>query len=71
MSRPLLSDAELRRLVSVACHGAGAAERWAARDRLEDEAKIRGVHLRVIFQQIGASIPAYMASRPISRESAL
>lgn len=57
----------IRDLYRTACHGAGAAPRWEARDRLERTLDEAGLDLGRVFNAIGLDIGAYFASRPISR----
>lgn len=58
---------QIRQIYSEACHGAGAAARWAARDRLEQQARDDGVTLSALLERHGCDLAAWFASRPISR----
>jgi hypothetical protein len=57
----------IRDLCNQACHGAGAAPRWEARDRLERIVDEAGLDLGRVFDAMGLDLGPYFASRPISR----
>lgn len=55
-------------LVREACHGAGAAPRWEARDRLAAIAEAEGFEWDAdLLRHHGLDVAVYFASRPISR----
>lgn len=62
MTRP-----EVRQIYNEACHGAGASVRWAARDRLEQQARDDGVTLSALLERHDCDLAAWFASMPISR----
>ena len=57
----------IRDLYRTACHGAGAAPRWQARDRLERTLDEAGLDMARVFERLNLDLGAYFASRPISR----
>lgn len=70
MQAPDLSPedkAEVRELYRQACHGAGSAPRWAARDMIKAIAREHGSPLWQLFEECGLDAAAYGASCPISR----
>lgn len=62
-----MTGAEIRDLYRAACHGAGAAPRWAARDALEAYAESLGRPLGPLLEDQGLCLAGYFAARPISR----
>ena len=63
----ILTDAEIRIAYNHACHGASAAERWHARDAIQDHLRETGASLAPLLTRLGLDITAYFASRPITR----
>ena len=59
--------AKVRALYREACHGAGAAPRWAARDAIKAIAYRHGYPLWQLLDECGLDAAAYSASCPISR----
>ena len=62
----ILTDVEICTIYAQAVHGNGAAERWAARDMIQDHLRECGISMSPLFSRLGLSISAYFASRPIS-----
>lgn len=63
----LITPALICDIYRTACHGAGAAPRWEARDRLEEVAQASGRTVPELLNAHGLDLGAYFASKPISR----
>lgn len=61
-----LTDQDIRAAYQQAVHGAGAMQRWAARDVIQAHLRATDTAMGPLFERLGLDLHAYFASRPVT-----